>query len=738
MTLAGITLILAGIGLWIAWVRAPHLVEDPLLGLQKRTPTRTWLDREGRVLWLERTYDYEWRFPVTLEEVSEPVIRVMLAAEDSGFYQHSGVDYKAALRACFQNLFAGRVISGASTLSMQLAGMTLPMEKRDWRRKWHQAALARKMEMLHSKEEILTEYLNRIPFGGKIYGIEAAARYYFGLKASELNWTEASFLCGIPQKPNRFRPDRYYDAARERQRIILQMLVRRGFFSEHEAKRILREEPLRLRDFSLPSEFERYSAAAELSHVIRYLDERDSSYRIRLTIDQEIQRSIQQLLRARLSQLPGVRDAAAVLIANSTAEVLAYIGTIDFNNPEAGQVDAARAVRSAGSALKPFIYAEGIDAGSLVAATRLQDAPLRYGNYAPGNYDGSFAGSVTAAEALSYSLNTPVIRLLEHLGVPRVQQAFIRAGLNPKPGKEGKKSDGADKKRNEARYKDKTDSEREVGLSLALGTLGHTLFDITRSYMALARSGELVQPVFLYEERGEIDSRILCPKVFLPDTCRMISLILRERPLPYTSQEIAWKTGTSNNNHDAWCFGYTEDYTLGVWFGNKSGEPSRELIGAEAAAPAVGEIFDYLYRGHPAAEWTAPELIFETTQLCAVSGLMPGPFCERREPQFTIHGLPLRSCDICNQEKKHPIKILSPAPIQYIALGRDKIRIPLTTDYQGKIYWFLNGQLIGDNLTEYEFESEHRYTLRAVPEVFPEEDSSPADVGEVIFSVIQE
>ena len=117
---------------------------------------------------------------------------------------------------------------------------------------------------------------------------------------------------------------------------------------------------------------------------------------------------------------------------------------------------------------------------------------------------------------------------------------------------------------------------------------------------------------------------------------------------------------------------------------------------------------------------------------------MPGPFCERREPQFTIHGLPLRSCDICNQEKKHPIKILSPAPIQYIALGRDKIRIPLTTDYQGKIYWFLNGQLIGDNLTEYEFESEHRYTLRAVPEVFPEEDSSPADVGEVIFSVIQE
>ena len=488
MTLAGITLILAGIGLWIAWVRAPHLVEDPLLGLQKRTPTRTWLDREGRVLWLERTYDYEWRFPVTLEEVSEPVIRVMLAAEDSGFYQHSGVDYKAALRACFQNLFAGRVISGASTLSMQLAGMTLPMEKRDWSRKWHQAALARKMEMLHSKEEILTEYLNRIPFGGKIYGIEAAARYYFGLKASELNWTEASFLCGIPQKPNRFRPDRYYDAARERQRIILQMLVRRGFFSEHEAKRILREEPLRLRDFSLPSEFERYSAAAELSHVIRYLDERDSSYRIRLTIDQEIQRSIQQLLRARLSQLPGVRDAAAVLIANSTAEVLAYIGTIDFNNPEAGQVDAARAVRSAGSALKPFIYAEGIDAGSLVAATRLQDAPLRYGNYAPGNYDGSFAGSVTAAEALSYSLNTPVIRLLEHLGVPRVQQAFIRVGLNPKPGKEGKKSDGADKKRNEARYKDKTDSEREVGLSLALGTLGHTLFDITRSYMALARS----------------------------------------------------------------------------------------------------------------------------------------------------------------------------------------------------------------------------------------------------------
>ncbi len=681
------------LGAALGWWIAPAFVPDPLEELQERTPVRARLDRRGRLIRLERTWDHEWRFPVPLPEISPEAVKALLAAEDAGFYRHSGVDYGAVCRAIWQNLSSGKVVSGASTISMQLAGMTLPPGRKSLRTKLKQAVRARKLEHCHSKAELLTEYLNRIPFGGKLHGIEAASQYYFGLPAAKINLAEAALLCGLPQKPNRFRPDRHFAAAKERQRLVLRLLEKHGVVTREEAERIHREEPLRLRDFRYPASFELGTGSAEWSHALRYVP----SYQPETSLDFELQSTILELLKTRCSRLEGVRDAAAVLLDNRTGEVLAYIGTLDFRNPDGGQVDAARAVRSAGSALKPFLYAEAIDAGWIVAATRLNDAPLAYADYQPGNYDGQFYGAVSASHALSRSLNTPAIRLAARLGTGRVLDCFDRLQL---------------------RSNQKND--QNPGLSLALGTVGHTLFDLTRAYSVLANDGVLAETAFL----PVLERIAVREEVFLPGSCRMVSRMLRERPLPGSAREVAWKTGTSGNNCDAWCFAYTPDYTLGVWFGNKSGKSSPALVGVEAAAPAAGEIFDLLYRDRPAPRWPGLEA-FELRDLCAESGLTPGTFCGRRRKEYAVPGLPLMGCRSCGGGKAaEPVRILSPLPIQYQPPPGHKGRVTLTLQSnRPSVYWFLNGRFIGRDLSAHAFPSLGDYTLRAVAP-----DASAAEV----------
>ena len=203
----------AGIAVWTA---APYFAEDPMEELKRHTPVRIYLDRTGRTVRMERTFDAEWRFTVPLRELPERTVQTILAAEDAGFFRHSGVDFAAALRAFGQNLVSGRIVSGASTIPMQMASMAYPGRKRSYWSKFLQAARARRLEMLHSKEEILEEYLNRIPFGGKIFGIETAAQYYFGCSAKDLTPAETAMLCGLPQRPNAYRPDRHPEAARKR------------------------------------------------------------------------------------------------------------------------------------------------------------------------------------------------------------------------------------------------------------------------------------------------------------------------------------------------------------------------------------------------------------------------------------------------------------------------------------------------------------------------------------------
>ncbi len=671
----------------LIWLAAPALIADPMLELARMTPVRCYFDRTGKVFKFEPTYDYEWRFPVRLDAISPAARQVMLGAEDARFYQHGGVDYPALARAAYQNLFSRRIVSGASTITMQLASLVQPPgRRRTLAGKIEQMLMARKLEWRYPKDRILEEYLNRIPFGGKIYGIEAAARYYFGTSAAELDLAQSSLLCGLPQRPNAYRPDRYLERARRRQQLVLQLLARHRVLSEAEAERIFREVRLPFRDFRSPPPFEIPENRQLVHYAAAALEEagRDQ-FRIDCAVDAGLIAKVAAVLTRRAAQLSGVADAAAVVLDSRTGEVLVSLGTLDPGRPGDGEVDVTRARRSAGSVLKPFLYAAAIDGGLITADTVLLDAPLRFGSYAPGNYDGTFRGRVSAREALAESYNTPAIRLLARLGEKRVLGLFDSLGLGlPEPG-------------------------REAGLSLALGTAGYRLLDLAAASRALAAGGEYRPPTFLAGRKTPVR------RVFSPGAAAMVSAMLRSRRLPGCDAEIAWKTGTSNNHCDAWCFAFNSDYTVGVWFGNKSGKPSEALVGVLAAAPAAGEIFTLLGSARAFSPWPSAAAELETVELCAGSGLTPGVACPRRQKLPVLRQVPLRRCEECGREAAARPVIFSPAPKSYLADRGGKVKLPVALS-PGGFDLFADGVWLGrsDALREYEFGlGRHRFTAVA-------------------------
>jgi penicillin-binding protein 1C len=324
----------------------------------------------------------------------------------------------------------------------------------------------------------------------------------------------------------------------------------------------------------------------------------------------------------------------------------------------------------AGSTLKPFIYADAINGGLLTAETMLLDVPVRYGNYLPENYARTFRGPVPADEALSLSLNIPAIRLLASLGLERVIETLQALELLP-PG---------------------TGYSEKDGLSLALGTSGHTLLSLTAAYAALANGGTYRPPSFL----SQADCGSPQP-VFHPGTAVLISQMLRTHQLRGTSLPLAWKTGTSNGNHDAWCFAYTPDYTLGIWFGNKDGHAAAALVGSEAAAPCVAAVFEAIYRDQRPTAWPDRDDYLQETKLCQRSGLRASPICLEQKDGFSVRGIPLTICHQCQTtQQREPLQILSPRPVNYqLPRGQDTVKITFRTNAQQELSWFLDGQFLG-------------------------------------------
>jgi penicillin-binding protein 1C len=671
------------------WIAAPYCVADPMITLRQITPAHIYLDRNGVPVFYETTYDYEWRFPVELKDIAPEAVSIMLSAEDYAFYEHGGVDYQAILRALWQDVRNLKIISGASTITMQVAGFALVDHRPSLVRKFKQATMARRLEQLYTKDEILAEYLNRIPCGGKVYGIEAAARFYFGLHASQLNRAEAALLCGIPQKPNRYNPNLHPEAAKKRQKIVLDLLVHHELITADEARTIYDSEPLRYRDFSQPSDFEFKSAPDETIHTVRRARaEKEMAgwsptqgEPVLCSIDADFQRDVQAILKRRRDALPGVRDAAAVVLDNTSGEALVYLGTLDFDEPGTGQFNAANAVRSAGSTLKPFLYAEAVEGGLITADTRVLDAPLRYGTYAPGNFDGAFRGTVKASFALAHSLNTPAVRLAATLGEPRMielaDKLHILASRRPGNG---------------------------FGLSMALGSAGHTLLSLTNAYRALANDGTLRPLYFRHDPERTLPEG---ERVFSAGTAQTVMRMLTSLPLAGFEGTAAWKTGTSNNLRDAWCFACTETLTVGVWFGNKDGSASESLVGGTSAAPAAGEILSLAaspkYGLTPFKSAWPQDDALESVTICTKTGLSASPDCEKTESSVKPAGIPLALCKSCDDaaSAENAFRILSPIPTVYVAEKEDGVKLDLAPN-EGA-YWFADGVYLGENPTDQTF-----------------------------------
>lgn len=654
------------------WTALPHFCDPADVELAKQTPVRTYYDREGQILLQEPTYDWQWRLDVPLEEVSPEARRVLLGIEDNRFAEHDGVDRWAILRACWANLRFARITSGASTITMQLVGMVLGRE-RTLARKLRQAACARRLEWRRSKRWILENYLNRIPFGGKIHGIEAASRYYFGHAAAKLTLPEATLLCGIPQRPNAYRPDRHRELAKERQWMVLHILVNNDELTQEEADRIFCHERLPYRDFSLPSPLKKsdWSRTEHLLQMARR--EARGSLQVHTSMNPVWQRLLLQTLQQHAAALHGVHDAAGVIIDNASGELVALVGTLDYDAKPDGQVNAAMCRRTAGSALKPFVYAEAVDGGLLTADTKLTDAPVRYGTYTPGNYDGTFADGVTASEALSRSLNTPAVRLVSRLGTLRVLEMFRRLGLHQKNAKQD------------------TDRElaQKLGLSLVLGTAGYRLTDIAAAYTTLASGGRFQTLSCLHDSNREMSG----PEIFTPGCCALVTKMLTVRQLPGCICTAAWKTGTSSGNRDAWCFAYTPEVTVGVWMGNKQGQGAPELVGSSAAAPCAGAIIEAIYRQKTPQPFDSQNLLVNS-KLCARTGLRAVPgVCQHRIGQ-TVKGVPLASCDVCEKGEQQHVLILHPLPRRYLARPNRPVSLSLKTR-QNDIHWYIDGIYAG-------------------------------------------
>ena len=533
------------------------------LPLPRDDQARVVLAEDGTPLWRFADANGVWRYPVHVEDVSPLYLDALLTYEDRWFFQHPGVNPLALGRAAWQNLSGGRVLSGGSTLSMQVARLLDPHERTlpgKLRQLWRTAQL----EWHLSKPQILELYLNRAPFGGTLQGVAAASWAYLGKAPQQLTRSEAALLAVLPQAPSRLRPDRHPQRAQVARDKVLRRLAEYQVWPQPAVDEAL-EEPLLLAPRLEPS-------LAPL--LARRLNRPGSPPLIRTMIDASLQRRLEDLLLGWRARLPDHTSAAIVVVETENMAVRAYLGSVDINDARRfGHVDMITAMRSPGSTLKPFLYGMAMDAGLIHSESLLQDVPRRYGDYRPGNFSMGFSGPVSASAALVTSLNLPAVQLLEAYG-PKRFAADMRNGGVPLS----------------------LPALAEPNLALILGGAGSRLEDLVSGYSALAREGRSanlrLQPDDELRERRMLSPgaawvirRILSGQA-RPDRDPHADLVLRP--------QLAWKTGTSYGFRDALAIGVGPRYLIGVWIGRPDGTPVPGQFGLASAAPLMLQVHDVL------------------------------------------------------------------------------------------------------------------------------------------------
>ncbi len=592
------------------------------------------LDRQGMLLRGFLSPDQKRRWQLQLSEISPELIQAVLHHEDRWFHRHRGVNPLAVLRAFYGNLRAGKVTSGASTLTMQLARLTEP-KPRTWSAKIHQAWRALQYESLYSKDEILIRYLNLAPYGGNLEGVGAASWALFQKPAAELSWSEACLLAVIPQSPNGHNPVRNPQEAGLARDNLAQSLLVDGLVDG-----VIHQEIL---TSPLPEKW--YKMPFKAPHFTRWtLQRHPGQPTLKTTLDARMQDRSQRIISDRIRQLRtlGITQGAAVILDSRTGEIRAMVGSAHFSDlKNQGKVNGAIAPRSPGSTLKPFVYALAMDRGLTTSDALLEDVPRWFADYSPKNYDGTFSGFVKTSSALQKSLNVPAVALaaeLEHTQGGGLHQFLVDshiASVNKPSG--------------------------HYGLTLVLGGGEITLLELASLYGMLARQGLWLPtrdlPAGADTMLASKGRRMLGAGASWMIMNELTGVNRPDEEIKWqgTSDrfEVPWKTGTSYGHRDAWSVGIAGPWVVAVWVGNFSGEGSPHLSGAEVAAPLFFDLIEELNLNEKSQWKRRPETVSEH-QICALSGMRTNGLCEQTTQGYYLPGIsPETPCSIHRRIELH-------------------------------------------------------------------------------------
>ncbi|AXV16756.1 penicillin-binding protein 1C [Neorhizobium sp. SOG26] len=550
--------LLAAAGLLVGLDAADKVYPPPLDGA--KVVSAEVLDRDGELLRAFATPEGRWRLRTRPEDVDPRFLKMLVAYEDQRFHDHAGVDLRAIGRAAWQLVTHGRIVSGASTLSMQVARLIEPRETRSFSAKLLQFVRAIQIERRLSKGEILELYLTRAPYGGNLEGVRAASLAYFGKEPRRLSVAEAALLVALPQSPEGRRPDRHRQAAQAARERVLQRAAVAAITGEGEAERAA-GDPIPAKRLQLPA------YAAHLAEVAIRKQPKAEVYHT--TLKRSIQSGLEQVAREAAAKLAPKVSLAMVMADATTGEIVGEVGSADyFDASRSGWIDMTRVLRSPGSTLKPFIYGLAFEQGLVGQETIIEDRPADFFGYRPKNFDMTYQGDVSVRQALQLSLNVPAVRLLDAVGPSRLMVRFRRAEIKPvlPP--------------NEA-----------PGLAIGLGGVGISLKDLVQAYAALANRGS---PVKLGNGVEEQPGLIEAGPLLEPVAAWNIADILSDIIPPQGSRRlgIAYKTGTSYGYRDAWSVGYDGRHVLGVWVGRPDNGAVPGIAGYQTAAPILFSAFE--------------------------------------------------------------------------------------------------------------------------------------------------
>ncbi len=701
---------------FVLWSKGPDNPRDFLISLYSPQV----LAKDGKILWVGLNEEDKWCLPVNIDKVSPNLIHATIALEDHRFWEHHGIDLFAICRAIIQNTLSLQVVSGASTITMQVVKQyyrnhEYPVSDSIYHRfhfKLFQAVQSLRLERYASKKEILQVYLNNVSYGSNLIGVESASYRYFGKSAEMLSLNESALLAGIPKAPEKYRPDKRLSQSLQRMRFVLKRMNEERYIDDEKFAKSVQDR--------IQVDF--YPFPAYCKHWVeqnkQVLKEKRT---IQTYLDYDIQVQIEEILKKKVQQWGSeITIASAMVVDVPSGQVLARLGSISKSpRVPVSYLDFCSVPRSPGSALKPFLYCMAMEKGLLFPEEILYDSDLDVGNYAPKNFDEVFHGFIDATTALRYSLNIPAVLLMQRTGTLSFIDRLEKSGLNL------------------LKYNPNILSS---GLGIVLGNCEVNLESMMQAYFCLANEGTFKR--LTYFDDGQDNGNV---QVFDRGTVSILYKMIENRLVGEVSKDtirisrdpirICWKTGTSSGRRDAWAFVFNKHYLVGVWIGNPQSTGSAKLVGALTAYPTACDIFRLLPDKKTNEFPAFPNENIRQIEVCSLSGLPANPNCKNKKMIYISKNIPLsRICDVHYydvysaqvkerfpsqskswdlakigvvqdkggiQEAKVHLKILSPSDGSKFVYSsnpeQNNIHLKTSRDSSHKIYWYIDDNFIGES-----------------------------------------